>query len=111
MPKPWKKHKKGHVKGGLHELQIVVKETYNVFFSNTNILPPPENSCGKFYMKIWILKAGVEGPGGFPPVRPFLRSRYVYRIFHMNFPKGALGHREIFEKILVFFLYNNLQLV
>ena len=48
-----------------------------------------KNPYGKFYTKIWILKGG--GTGGVPPLRPLsppsLRSRFVYRIFHMIFRK------------------------
>ena len=47
-----------------------------------------ENYDGKSYIKIWILKGGVQGPGrGGSPCTPPSRSRALYRIFHMDFPK------------------------
>ena len=47
-----------------------------------------EISCGKSYTKIWILKGGYRGRGGYPPpVPPVLRSRFLYRIFHKKFPR------------------------
>ena len=46
-----------------------------------------ENSDGKSYIKIWILQGGVQGEPPLPgPCTPPLRSRFLYRIFHQNFP-------------------------
>ena len=43
---------------------------------------------GKSDANIWILKGWEQGEPPSPaPVLPPLRARFVYRIFHMNFPK------------------------
>ena len=50
-----------------------------------------DNSDGKSNITFWILRGGERGPGreGSPCTPPPLRSRFVYRIFHHNFPKNC----------------------
>ena len=57
------------------------------------------------------LKEGGTRAGGGSPCTPSLRSRFVYRILHMNFPGGAPGHRNMLENVNVIFTTKNLQLV
>ena len=72
--------------GGFRELREAGR---NHFHLSWYLLVPGITSYDqKSYIKIWILKEGVQGEPPLPgPCTPPLRSRFLYRIFHMNFPK------------------------
>ena len=102
----------GHGKGGVHKLQICVKEKHEdccpIFLGDR--APLSENECGKPYTKIWILKGVIQGPGG-SACTPFLRSSFLYKIFHINFPGGRPVTEFALEKNNVCFTTKKLQLV